>query len=230
MKKFLSAFTAFMLAFSAFAATAYANYDVAMQTKSIYAKPPIEVTLPRNMTFVFNPFDITINGKGSVDKSYGNYSKIICNYVDSNVDAWVIRNDSDVAIKAGVYAYSDTYVGSDFSVRDKNINTVDASDKEFKYLFLDIKVSGGSSGTKSVTLLDTFLKTDEGEDSRRLNIKKSLWDEDNSELLTVIRDVPKDGEIQLTMTGTTQNAGELIWTRRDKATVYFVFTFDVEPV
>ncbi len=234
MKRFLSAVTAFLLAISALAVPASAAYEYSIEAFGYFAKPIIEVSMPKMMNFIFNPYslDIDINVKEStqLDRD-GTKSKIICDYTYDDSDAWVVKNNSDIAIKVGTYAYTYKHVSSDFCVCDKNVNTVDGSDDECKYLFLDIKASGGSSGTQSIKLLDEYLRLDTGaEEPPRFKSAAGWWSDENSEVVTVVHDVAKNGgTVNITMDGTTQNVGDLTWTRWDKAVVYFVFSFDAEP-
>ena len=228
MKKIASAVSAILLVGSVFSSSSSAEVSFKMESYSVFASPVITVSLPRSMSFVFNPYGLNINEKGIVDKSACNF-KVIPNYVQSNENGWTVKNTSEIPIRMGVYAQADGGAIDDFSVRDANINTVDTSDEERKYLLLDIKASGGSSGTKNVTLLDMKLSTDEGDNSKTIDWKAGWWSDANEGTITVINDIPKNGIASVTMSGTTQNVGDIPWTYRDKATIYFVFSFDAEP-
>jgi hypothetical protein len=237
MKKIISVVAALLLALSALTVIGTADRVIKVTATGTYAKPIIRITMPKTMSFIFNPYgyDVKVTAKtnGLIDRT-GSPSRVICSYVDSEDDSWVITNVSDVAIQTRVYAYINNAPSSTFSVRDANINTVDSGDEECKYLFLDIKASGGSSGVQNVVLLNSDLSTDEGENSRYMLKSwsgKADWHaEENEGLITVIHDVPINGKVGLSMTGTTQNVGDLAWSKSDKVVINFVFCFDPEPV
>ena len=190
--------------------------------ESVYATPVVKVTMPKSMSFVFNPFNIKVTEKSSIDP-YGNNQKIICNYNDPENDSWLITNHSGKPIKAGIYAWSEKDVTVDFSVRDATRNTVDHSDTTKKYLLLDIQANG-----QKITLLDPRLRTDEGDNSAKLNIRAGWWSSENEGLITVIRGIADGENISISMSGDTVNAGDLLWRNSDKVSIGFVFNFEVE--
>jgi hypothetical protein len=229
MKKIISTLTAFLLTFSALTSESSADLVYKVQSCGILAKPVITVALPKKMSFIFNPYGISLKGTGTIDRT-ATESKVIPDYIESNENGWTVKNTSDVPVRMGIYAHCSATSNPDFSVRDASVNTVDASDDTKKYLFLDIKASGGSSGTQNVTLLDEMLKTDEADNSKKVDFSAGWWSDENEDTITVIHDIPKNGgTANVSMTGTTQNLGDLAWSKFDKATVFFVFSFEAEP-
>ena len=221
MKKILSVSAALIFAASALSSASSAEYFT-RSMESYFAKPVVCVTMPKRMSFIFNPFGIKISETVERETTW-NAQKIICSYDEiTEASSWDVTNHSNADIKVGVYAWADKIWYDDFRVSDLHKNTVDPTDDTRKYLLLDIRANGNP-----VTLLTDRLTTDEGEDSPKINLKAGWWSEENADLITVIDRVHNEGTVHITMDGEIQNVGELNWSLIDNPRVYFMFNFEV---
>jgi hypothetical protein len=215
MKKIISTILAGVLAVSALATTAFAE-DIKITAEGIVAKPAIKVTMPKTMNYVFNPYKLKVDEKGKIDAENGKADIVVCSYNNTAKDAWEITSTTGADLKAAIYAYALNKEDATFLVLDKTITTSD-TDKTKKTLHLEIKAKGDDEATVKLQNVALDTKT------------TPLWEEANKEsgaTAFVVKKFNESKPLQITMTGTTANAGKLVWEEKDTSKVNFIFGFE----
>lgn len=213
MKKIISTILAGVLAVSALATTAFAE-DIKITAEGIVAKPAIKVTMPKTMNYVFNPYKLKVDAKGKISET-GKADIVVCSY-DEGKTAWEITSTTGADLKAAIYAYALNKDDATFLVLDKTDSSKD-TDKTKKILKLEITAKGADTATVKLQNVALDTKT------------TPLWEEANKEsgaTAFVVKKFNDETPLQVSMTGTTVNAGKLVWEEKDTSKVNFIFGFE----
>jgi hypothetical protein len=215
MKKIISAALAAIMAVSALTTSAFAaglTGSNTMEAAGVAAIPAIKVTMPKNMSFVINPYKLKVDVKGKVSET-GKNTVIVPSYAFTDgATGWEIENTTGAPIRMGVYAWCALPKSekATFQIIDAT-GTAVATRKNLK-----LTIKAGSNTIKLLSAAPTVTE---------------WWSNDAKTAgVTVVDKIEDKAKLAITMSGETANEAKLDWTAEDTGTVNFVFQFGLaEP-
>ncbi|MBP3854537.1 MAG: hypothetical protein IK990_02845 [Ruminiclostridium sp.] len=221
-KRIISAALASLMAVSALSTSAFAELAKADQTikgTGVTAVPTLKVTMPKSMSYIINPYKLTVDAKGKAvaadDANLAGNAQVIPVYgkaADGTTPAtaWTITNNSGIAIKTAIYATVTNGNATAVQILDANNGNKDvdgnAADAAKRQINLDLKA--GTAAIKFLKAAPTDWTADAG--------------------CTVVASTADAGTIDLKLTGTTATgaSADALWTSKDVATINVFFKFD----
>jgi len=222
-KRIISAALASLMAVSALSTSAFAELakaDQSLKGTGVTAVPTLKVTMPKSMSYIINPYKLTVDAKGKAvaadDENRAGNAQVLPIYgTDSEgnaATAWTITNNSGIAIKTAIYATVTNGNSAAVQILDVNNDNKDvadgtsAADAKMRQIKLDLK-----AGTTAIK----FLKE-----------APEAWTAEKG--CTVIASTADAGTIALKLEGTTATGAEAdgLWTAKDVATINVFFKFD----
>ena len=187
-----------------------------MTAEGVLAKPALKITMPKSMSFVFNPYGLTVNEKGAIDNDAGISGTLVGSYAFDPTDnsGWHITNSTGTPVKAAVYAYALNKNPAEFEVIDR---TGSSDAKRSLKVALAAKADSGDAAVVSL----------KGE---KLDTKaKSIWSLTNGS--TVIEQV----ENKLYIYFDTDNCSAVkeasdSWSEKDIVKIDFIFAFELTDI
>jgi hypothetical protein len=222
-KRIISAGLAALLAVSALSASAFADLakaDSSLKGTGITAVPILKVTLPKAMSYIINPYRLTVDAKGKAvaadDTTSAGNGQLIPVYgttaEGTTATAWTVTNNSGIAIKTAIYATVTNGNSAAVQILDATNNNKDvadgtsAADATKRQITLNLKA--GNAGIKFLNEAPTAWTTAAG--------------------CTEVASTADGASINLTLTGSTAAGAEAdaVWTSKDVATINVFFKFD----
>lgn len=233
MKKIISTSLAALLAVSALSTAAFAD-DTESTATGIVAVPTIKVTVPTTLSFVFNPYGLTVSSAGKVtteeikdaEDNVLNKEVIVPSYIfdEATKDkGWEITNESGAVLKAGIYAYSATGVDAEGALDETKpfavVNTINAA-KAVRQLQPAITAAGYDETYTAVPFQQKTYDTTEG---------NTIWKEAKKTSPTglIVDQFTEAKPLYIKMTGTVSTGkDDTSWASTDVPTIKFLFAFD----
>lgn len=249
MKKIISAALAALLSISALSTFVSAD-DTTIISEGVVARPAIKVTMPKSLSFVFNPYGLTVDAKGKIgtairnsdDDADLNTGVVVPSYIFDETTkelGWIITNNTGAPIKCGIVANSqNTTTGDGFVVTTSETGGI-ADAATYRSLKLSItahkmladKTYQADSAATAVIVNTTAIEAaaggsilDKCAETPVINSKGTLID---GILATAGTTDPVPGALAIKMTGTIANSGKLNWLETDIPKVNFIFAFDL---
>ncbi|MBP3857843.1 MAG: hypothetical protein IK990_19745 [Ruminiclostridium sp.] len=190
--------------------------------KSTAVIPTLKITLPKSLSFVANPYKMSVdeNGKAAASGSGSTDTFLVPVYGTGN-SAWNITNNSGIGIGCLMYARVTNNNVSAVEIEDanndnKNAVTGDAAGDDKRIIRLSLKGKAGNSGTNTAIKFSPSAP--------------SSWSESNG--CTKFTPIPDQQSLSITLDTASssclvgENCNDRQWTAKDTATITLVFNFD----
>lgn len=224
-KKIISAALAAIMAASALSTSAFAALDKADNTltaSSVTAVPTLKVTMPKSLSFVINPYKLTVDAKGKIDTESNEEGAQIIPVYGENADSWDIVNESAIGLNAYIYATVKNGNTTDVQIIDVNNENKDAT-------------TGKAADAKKRQIhlsLTAAVDDDEAEGIAFALKAPTAWKNTDGTAATGVTkiEIGKGGTLKLAIDEEASKCVEAtpgtLWTAKDTATLSLFFKFE----
>lgn len=224
-KRIISAALAAIMTVSALSTAAFADElanDGALTASGITALPTLKVTMPKSISFIVNPYNLTVDAKGKAVASdaTGALTGTFVPVYGTGNESWDIVNNSGIALTAKMYAIATA--GNESILLNPAESAWDAAAKKAKKK-IAFTLKAGTKKAKD----DGTLEADVAAAAVTLvSEAPASWAADSVKSLTV-----KDkGALSLTITDASATVDSTYegtgWTAEDTVNLSMAFKFD----
>lgn len=207
-KRIISAALAALMAVSAFSTTAFAalEADNEIEASSITAVPTLKVTVPTSMGFIINPYRLSVDTKGSEVETGGTATQVIAVYnnKETSPDAWTIKNESSVKVKAELYVVYANENSKELSFTQAASAAADTNTTKKKVV--NFQIMGKADADDSASQITAV---DKAPDAWSKNYTMSA----------------KTGKLDITFANAATVDGDYAWSADDAITLTYAFKF-----